>query len=186
MAQRPGIGTGDLPLIVAVVGPESTGKTTLAKSLAESWSVPWVEEAARAYLDERGDYQESDLLEIARTQWLLEQAGVDEAGRRGLSLVLDTDLLVIKIWSEYRYGRCHPWILEHLAQAPGRLYLLTGTEVPWEPDPLRENPMDRNDIYQLYRRALVELQRPFLELTGTTEMRIRTLSRHLEGQRRDE
>ena len=186
MAKRPGAGTGDLPLIFAVVGPESTGKTTLAQSLAESWSVPWVEEAARAYLDVRSEYDESDLLEIARDQWSLEQAGVAEAGKRGLSVVLDTDLLVIKIWSEYRYERCHPWILERLAQAPERLYLLTGTDVPWEPDPLRENPLDRDEIYELYRRALVELQRPFLELTGSTETRIETLSRHLEGQRKDQ
>lgn len=183
MAQRPGADTRTDPLILAVVGPESTGKTTFARSLAESWSVPWVEEAARAYLDEHTHYEESDLLEIARNQWLLEQAGVAEAECRRVSLVLDTDLLVIKIWSEYRYRRCHPWILEHLHQAPKRLYLLTGTEVPWEPDPLRENPHDREDIYQLYLSALVELQRPFLELKGSTETRICTLEQYLEGIR---
>lgn len=170
------------PLILAVVGPESTGKTTLARSLAEQWSIPCVEEAARGYLEGREAYEEADLLEIARRQWAWEQAGIAEARRHGGRVVLDTDLVVIKIWSEYRYGRCHPWILERLENAPPRLYLLTGTEVPWEPDPLRENPHDREDLYLLYREALQALARPFLELEGSNEARIRALERYLNAR----
>ncbi len=180
MAQRLGADPSSHPLILAVVGPESTGKTTLVESLAEHWSIPRVEEAARGYLEGRWGYEEGDLLAIARQQWALEQAGIAEAERRGVSLVLDTDLVVIKIWSEYRYGRCHPWILEQLRSAPARLYLLTGTEVPWEPDRLRENPSDREELYRLYRRALEELEHPFVELEGPNEARIRAVERHLE------
>lgn len=180
MAQRSGADTRSDHLILAVVGPESTGKTTLARSLAQSWSIPWVEEAARAYLEGRGNYQEEDLLEIARRQWAMEQAAIAQAERRGVRLVLDTDLVVIKIWSEYRFARCDPWILERLEGARDRLYLLTGTEVAWEPDPLRENPDDREELYRLYIRALDELERPYLELRGSNEDRIRTVERHLE------
>lgn len=183
MAQRPRPDTLAEPLILAVVGPESTGKTTLAKSIAETWSIPWVEEAARGYLEGRAGYEEADLLEIARRQWSLEQEAIARARRRGGALVLDTDLLVIRIWAEVRFRRCDPWIIERLEDAPPRLYLLTGTEVPWEPDPLRENPHDRDQLYRLYREALVASKHAFLELEGTTEARIMALERYLAARR---
>ena len=97
--------------IVVVTGPESCGKTTLARQLADRWEAPLVNEAARDYLQNKDSYQESDLLKIAKLQNAMEQ---EKAVLSADKLVCDTDLLVILIWSEFKYGRCDPWIRETL------------------------------------------------------------------------
>ena len=137
---------------VVITGPESSGKTTLATALAAHYQVPWLPEYARTYLDHLDrPYREEDLLAIAQGQVLQE----DEAFQsRPRLLLCDTSLLVIKIWSDYRYGRCHPWIEKQLAQRPIDHYLLCRPDIPWQPDPQRENPHDRNELFDLYQKAL--------------------------------
>ena len=137
---------------VIITGPESSGKTTLAAALAAHYGTPWVPEYARTYLDQLDrPYREADLLEIAQGQVRQEEA----AARSKPNLLLcDTSLLVIKIWSDYRYGRCHPWIEAQLAQRPVRHYLLCRPDIPWQPDPQRENPHDRDKLFVLYQQAL--------------------------------
>ena len=95
--------------IVVLTGPESCGKTTLARQLADRWEAPLVNEAARDYLKNKDSYQESDLLKIAKLQNAMEQ---EKAVLSADKLVCDTDLLVILIWSEVKYGRCDSWIRE--------------------------------------------------------------------------
>ena len=57
------------PFIITIVGPESSGKTTLARQLAADLGCPWVPEYAREYLDGLGrTYEEDDLQIIARGQ----------------------------------------------------------------------------------------------------------------------
>ena len=97
--------------IVVLTGPESCGKTTLARQLADRWEVPLVNEAARDYLQNKDSYKESDLLEIAKLQNAMEQKKTVLPAEK---LVCDTDLLVILIWSEFKYGSCDPWIRETL------------------------------------------------------------------------
>lgn len=158
------------PLRILIAGPESTGKTLLARRLAEAYQTTWAPEYARAYLETLGrPYAEDDLLHIARGQLLLEDFQAQFARR---ILPCDTGMLVMKVWSEFKYGRCHPWILEQLQQRSYGLYLLCGTDVPWAYDPLRENPGEREELYAIYKRELEQLGVPFTELRGGVEERL--------------
>lgn len=144
-------------LEVILTGPESSGKTTLAKALSLHYGVPWVPEYARYYLQELpgGKYTEADLLEIARgqLQWRLLYSR-----KQPYLLICDTGMLVVKIWSEVRFGRCEPWIEQQLDAEREALHLLCTPDIPWEPDPLRENPTDRPALFQWYQDWL-EAQR---------------------------
>ncbi|GGE96687.1 AAA family ATPase [Hymenobacter cavernae] len=155
---------------IAITGPESTGKSTLSRQLAEHYGTTWAPEYARVYLDAHGpDYTLTDLEEIARGQLAAEEAAVATAQR---IVFVDTDLLVIKIWAEHAFGHCPAWILQKLAQQRHDLTLLLNIDLPWEPDPLREHPHMRTYFYQLYQQELRNLGIPFAEISGTGEQRL--------------
>ena len=152
-------------LKIGITGPESAGKTTLAKALAAHYKTAYVPEFSRLYLEKHGSkYDEADLLEIAKGQYAWELAYARDAKRL---LICDTDLLVIKIWSEVRFQECHPWIERQLHLHPYDLFLLCKPDLPWEPDPLRENPDDREDLYQRYLKALEDMNANFFEISGS-------------------
>jgi NadR type nicotinamide-nucleotide adenylyltransferase len=155
-----------------VLGPESTGKSTLSAALAACLHTLWVPEYARDWLENLGrPYTEPDLLSIARGQLASEEL---LAARAPGLLICDTDLYVIKVWSEHRYGRCDPWILEQIATRHYDLYLLTGIDMPWQPDPLREHPDEAMRVY-FYRQYLDIVQqsgRPWVCLNGPHEQRL--------------
>ncbi len=156
------------PLKVVITGPESTGKTTLAEALAGHYQTFWVKEYARIYLDQlQRPYQEDDLLAIAKGQLASEQAAQTKAGKL---LICDTSLEVIKIWSEVKYKRCHPWILAQLRQQKTDLYLLCTPDMVWEYDPQRENPQDREALFTLYKQMLEG--KNYVEIAGSKEKRI--------------
>ena len=146
-------------LKIIVTGPESSGKTTLCKSLSKHFKIPFIEEYARGFLDELGrDYKQDDLLEIAKGQLLSEHN----------AQILDTDLITIKIWSEYKYGNCDRWILEQIEkQKTGkRFYLLCKADIPWEEDRQRENPNDRVDLFTSYKQELDNLGHNYFTVEG--------------------
>ena len=158
-------------MLIAVVGPESSGKTTLARAIAQHLGAPMVEEYAREYFELRstgGGYSREDVLSIAKNQWEREQQALI---RNTQNLILDTDLLVVKIWWEQKYGDCHPWILDKLNQQPTRKYLLTRPDMPWQPDPLRENPDDRDFLFGIYERELVISGSDYEVITGEGSQR---------------
>lgn len=153
-----------------LTGPESSGKTTLAKALAHRYDGIWVPEYARLYLDStNGFYEESDLLAIAQGQTALEQA---LAFYQPDFLFCDTGMLVMKIWSAVKYGRIHPWIDAQWHRNHYDLYLLCGIDIPWQEDPLREHPTQREYLYTWYLEALKRKKVPFLELQGSLEARL--------------
>ncbi|TPE44746.1 AAA family ATPase [Pontibacter mangrovi] len=164
---------------IAITGPESTGKSTLAEQLAAQYNTVWVPEYARTYVGNLGrPYTLADIEAIARGQLALEQELQQQA--RGI-LFSDTDMLVLKIWSEHAFGHCPAWILEELQTQDYNLCLLMGVDLPWEPDPQREHPHLRQYFYDWYKRELEALQVPFAEVGGQHQERLQLATRHVEA-----
>ena len=150
---------------IAITGPESTGKSVLAEQLASHFHTSWVPEYARAYLEKlEKPYVEHDLLMIAKGQLEREETQTNLAEKY---LFCDTELLVIKIWSEVKYNHCDPWIMEAIETHRYDLYLLCDIDLPWQYDPLREHPHKRQYLYDLYYNELKSRQFPFAVIRGS-------------------
>lgn len=158
---------------VVVTGSECTGKTTLAKALADHFEVPCVAEYARLFVCERGRAPEvSDVDAIARGQIALED---EHAARAHRLLILDTDLLSTVLYSFHYYDTCPSWVEVELAQRLGDLYLLPGIDMPWVPDGTqRDRGHRREEMQQLFRDALAQRSLNAVELTGSIDDRLRT------------
>ena len=175
-ARRRGAGRGmsakgRLPLRVVLTGPECTGKNTMAVHLARRFGVPGAMEYARIFLEERGAAYDYGLLaEMARGHVAYQRERVPESEPIG---VFDTDLINYKIWCEVVFGRCHPEILAAMEREAGHVYLLCAADVPWEPDPLRENPNDRPALFEMHRREIERLGRKYRIVEGLGEDRVR-------------
>lgn len=165
------------PLVICVTGAECTGKSTLAARLAGNLGMPLVVEAARDYLSDRARYQAADLLAIARAQIALEE----QALGHGRPVVADTDLSVIQVWWEEKYGALPPDLLTLLEARSARRYLLMAPDLPWEFDPLRENPHDRPRLHQRYREILEAGPFPWAEISGHGDRRLRSARRQVEA-----
>lgn len=153
-------------LKIAFTGPESSGKTTISKQLAELFKGDWIEEYAREYLQWRASYNQIDLDEIARVQnekWLVKSD----------LIIADTEMTVIKIWSEYRYDSCSEFIKTAYQEQQFDHYFLCKPDIPWEYDPLRENKDNRDELFELYHQELIRMNRAFTILSGSIEERLR-------------
>lgn len=142
--------------IIVVTGAECSGKTTLATQLSKRWDRPLVPEIARKYLEKTPNYKRDDLLRIAKQQHKKEREILNQSFNK---IICDTDLLVIMIWSEFKYGKCDPWIYntfeKNLEQNKSdRHYLLCDYKIPWEHDGLRENPNNRSELFNRYTEKL--------------------------------
>ena len=156
---------------IVILGPESTGKSTLARQLADHYGTIWVTEYAREYLDALDrPYEAFDLLEIAKGQIALEEEGVLHAND---IVICDTNLWVIKVWSDYKYGTTHKWIEDQIKLRRYDYYMLTDIDVPWKSDPQREHPNERSELLQIYKQHLSNQPVPFAWLRGGEEIRFR-------------
>lgn len=160
---------------VVVTGPESTGKTTLARRLAEHFGTRWVPEFARAYLERRNAERgttavclEEDIEPIAHGQLHDEDR---EAQRAERVLLCDTDLIVTKVWSEHYFGRCAAWIQAAARSRRYDLHLQLDVDVPWVEDALRDQPHSREHFRELFRRELLAHGCRVQEIAGTWEAR---------------
>lgn len=152
---------------IAITGPESSGKTTLAKDLSRILGAQLVEEYSREYLEQNGPrYHKLDLLKIAREN-LRRIEAVDRS-----SMVCDTEFLVMKIWYVEKYGVPDPEIEKYWQETPFDLFVLCHPEIPWVPDPLRENPFDRDRLFDIYLKELELSGKPFIIVRGSPEERI--------------
>jgi len=174
---------------IAIVGPESSGKTTLAEQLMFRTMGGYIGDATREYLDELDrPYNEEDLLEMARghAQWFGDAAlfgeehhqaihGKDPVARRATRkpIFFDTDILNIKIWSQEKFGRVHPEIERLVRVLKYDLRLLCRPDIPWAPDPLRENPHDRDRLFTIWERDLEVYGFPYAIIEGAHEDRVR-------------
>lgn len=160
--------------VLVITGPESSGKTTLANQLAGYCQIPLAQEIAREYLANKPTYLQQDLLEIARQQQKTELALLAISPER---IVCDTDLLVIIIWSEVKYGSCDPWIVTRFEKTIQeklirRKYFLCDYNIPWQDDPLRENPHNRAELFDLYLKKLNHYELNFQIVRGGPQQRL--------------
>lgn len=182
---------------IVIIGPESTGKSTLCKQLAAHYNTLWCPEFAREYLLKHGmNYTFDDLLTIAKEQLALEDKYADEAEsrnpiaiasenkrpihsgaplttRRSL-LFIDTDMYVMKVWSEFVFDNCHRFILDQIVERKYDLYLLCNVDLPWVRDELREYPdlESRQRLYFIYKDILINQSVPWAEISGGYEERL--------------
>jgi len=160
---------------VVLYGPESSGKTTLAEALAQHYQTEWVEEFARDYLQKKWEEQQAvcgleDLPIIVKGQLERENQKAAQANK---VLFCDTNVLVTRVWSETHFdGHCDPAILEVSKKLNYDLYLLTGIDVPWVKDDLRDRPDDRQSMFDHFKRTLDEMQKKYLILEGNPVARL--------------
>src|SRR4051812_3862528 len=160
---------------IVVIGPESTGKSTLCEQLAEHYQTCWCPEFAREYLlEKKGKYTYEDLLNIAMGQLELEDTMLTQANNK--FYFIDTDMYVMKVWCEVAFEQCHSWILKQIAKRQYDLYLLCQTDLPWVKDELREypDPVFRQKLFLMYRDLLINSGTPWAEVSGTDGERLQT------------
>lgn len=165
---------------IVVIGPESTGKSTLCGYLADYYNTLWCPEFAREYLLENGTaYTIDDLITIAKGQLdavqkytRALQSQIDQTGIVK-PLIVDTDMYVMKVWAEYVFGTCPTFILNEINKQDYDLYLLCKPDIPWVKDELREYPDEkpRQELFQIYKDILINQQTPWVEISGGFETR---------------
>jgi NadR type nicotinamide-nucleotide adenylyltransferase len=163
---------------ICLFGPESTGKSTLARDLAAHFGTVHVSEFARGLLDwKQGVCDVSDIPLIARGQAAAEDA---LARRANKILFCDTDLLTTTIWSEVLFGDCPSWIRDAAEQRRYDLYLLLNVDVPWVDDQQRYLPHARQEFFHRCQQVLESHHRPYVELQGNWAERFEQACRHIE------
>lgn len=158
-------------LRIAITGPECSGKTYLAKYLAKHYQGNWVPEIARQFLPALGrKYEFDDLLILSRLQ-LAEEEKIVQACT-GPAVFCDTELINIKIWSEYRFGKVHEEVIRNIENARYDFYFLMYPDIPWEYDPLRENPDDRLKLFERFENELNQYGKNYHIIQGNLDQRI--------------
>ena len=180
---------------IVVIGPESTGKSTLCEKLAGHYNTLWVPEYAREYLEKHGsEYTYEDLLSIAKGQIEQEEEISNQQSANSNKsiygspltiddspitiphspLFIDTDMYVMKVWAEYVFNKCHNWILNRIAERNYDLYLLCDVDLPWVKDRLREYPdaKIRKKIFHFYKDLMVNQSTPWCIISGNYEERL--------------
>ena len=144
--------TNDGIIRIAIVGPESSGKSDLAKELASHYNTCYVEEYAREYIGKLDrPYTIDDIIAISKSQMDLEDTMAAKANK---ILICDTNLVVTKIWAEHAFKQCPEWISSTLMRRKYALHLLMNIDTPWVPDPQREHPHLREYLFEKYRSEL--------------------------------
>ena len=168
-------------MYIGVIGPESTGKTTLAKALAQQFHGTYVPEYAREYIERKGtrDVTFDELCEIARHQIEQLQTISNDLKRlqtisndlkRPQTVFFDTELIVTKIWFDYAFGIVPEWLNDAILRYPMDAYLLTAPDIPWQPDPARYNGSDtiRRQLFDRYESELQSLHIPYFVIPHTS------------------
>lgn len=164
---------------IVVIGPESTGKSTLCEQSANHYQSRWCPEYAREYLMKNGKYYKyDDLLTIAKGQLNWEDrisAEMEKTAPAKPYLFIDTDMYVMKVWCEYVFEKCHPFILDQIASRSYDLYLLCDIDIPWAKDELREYPdlAVRKQLFHMYKDLLVNQDVPWITVSGTPDQRLK-------------
>lgn len=143
---------------IGIIGPESTGKSTLAEYLAHRYEGVLVPEYAREYMENLAPsygYTYDDVVAIAKQQ-LSVLASINSN-----LVVFDTELIITKVWFLHKFGRCPDFVEQALRDYPMDVYLLCYPDLPWLPDPVRENPDIREYLFDWYEREIQALNIPY-------------------------
>ncbi|NRA11155.1 MAG: ATP-binding protein [Crocinitomicaceae bacterium] len=156
---------------IAITGPESSGKTTLAVALASHYDVNVIPEYAREFLKDNGpEYTQPDLDDIAEGH--AENLQIFYTEKSKINIV-DTDFVVIKVRSEHKYNFASTYINELVSENHFDLHVLCAPDIPWEVDPLRENPDDRHILFEKYISVLNSFKKDFIIVNGSPEERLK-------------
>ncbi|WP_136667364.1 DUF4301 family protein [Flavobacterium sp. H122] len=166
-------------LKITTYGPESTGKTTLARDLANYFNTVWIVEFARDFLQEILEKEgriceEKDLLPIAIGQTAIENEALNEANKY---LFCDTNALVTKVYSDIYYNHCTFELEEAARSHHYDLYFLTDKDVPWEDDGLRDSKEYRDSSFEVFKQNLIDYNKPFIQISGSKQQRLEKAAR---------
>lgn len=157
---------------IAIVGPESTGKSTIAKQLAKYYQVPWVPEYSRYYcLALKHPCTIQDEVNMFHGQLALEQSVL--AMTETDLVICDTTFLTVKIWSDAFFGETPQIVLDALPQNPYDFYVLLDIDLPWEDDPLRDFPNQREHFMEVWHNELTALGANYRVVAGIGEERFK-------------
>lgn len=177
---------------IVIIGPESTGKSTLCEQLAQQFETIWCPEFAREYLLTYGtNYEYEDLLAIARGQLAMEDEYNSLLEKQSLPLLedgghiplfIDTDMYVMKVWCEFAFGQCHQLILDEIVKRQYDLYLLCNVDLPWTKDELREYPelKTRQKLYNIYKDIMINQNVPWVDISGSYDERLQKATRAVD------
>jgi nicotinamide riboside kinase len=164
----------------SIIGPESSGKTTIANSIGEKWGINVVPEYAREYLDNNGpNYDFDDVIQMAIGQKEIEQLSFESNNHT----ILDTNLYVYKLWFEEAYKRKVEWLDKSIEQAPYHFHFLCYPSKTWQPDPLREHPdfNDRLRFFNWFEQILKSDKRKYTVLEGDIDEMIECANRTIDS-----
>jgi NadR type nicotinamide-nucleotide adenylyltransferase len=163
---------------IAVVGPESTGKSTMSDYLAAHYNTVAVPEYSRGYcqkLTEPCTWQ--DEINMFYGQLALEEQLLPLANR---ILICDTTFITVKIWSEEMFGRSPQEVLDELPKHPYDFYLLLNIDLPWQDDPLRNFPNKREYFMDVWQKELDALNANYVLISGTGQVRYENAVRAID------
>ena len=164
---------------VAILGAESTGKTTLCRDLAAHFGSPWVPEYMRTYLQAKWDKEHltctwEDLLPIAQGQIELENKLAEQAAQSDHNhyLFCDTSLFELMVYANWYYGDCPKALTQAALTHHYDLILLTEVDIPWVADDLRDSPHQRDEISAYFKSQLTRHQKPIHRIGGDRDERV--------------
>ncbi|MBI1216306.1 MAG: AAA family ATPase [Alphaproteobacteria bacterium] len=167
---------------VCVFGPESSGKSTLARQLAEHYKTTWVPEYARLFIKTKGDPAREDMIHIARGQAALEDAMAPAASRW---LFCDTDPLATTVWSRWLFGESPEPLAALARERHYRLYLLTDARLPWKGDAVRYFPGKGDEFLADCVKTLESEGRAYALVEGSGAARLENAVAILEAAKEE-
>lgn len=168
---------------IVFTGPECTGKTTLSQLVALQYDFGWVKEMARAYIESKDNHYSFDDLDVMARMQVQEELDISKKHK---SVVCDTDLMTFLIWYEEKYSLIPEDFYKLFLKQDYRFYfLMSPDKITWHQDGLRENPFDRDRLYELYLKKLEEYKLPYMILDGDFASRVERVGKWVEKNKSD-